>query len=91
MIDQILKRAKVVLSLGELKLIHKQYIMFEASVEMWLEAKRLNNLVVVAIDVCIDPIQAFKDLAHKTEKCLWECDAHTAGKYRLIVNVGLHP
>jgi len=43
-------------------LIHKQYVMLEARIQVRFEAEVDNDRVVVAIDMGIDAIHAFEDL-----------------------------
>ena len=43
-------------------LIHKQYVMFEACIQVRFEAKVDDDRVVVAVDMSIDAIHTFEDL-----------------------------
>jgi hypothetical protein len=43
-------------------LIYKQYVMLEARIQVWLEAKVDDDRIVVTVDMGIDAIHAFEDL-----------------------------
>lgn len=53
-------------------LIDKQDIVFEASVEVRLEAEVHDNWVVVAVDMSIDTVETLEDLTDETGEGLWE-------------------
>lgn len=43
-------------------LVHKQDVVLEARIEMWLKAQVHNDRVVVAIDMGVDSVEAFEEL-----------------------------
>ena len=43
-------------------LIHKQYVVLEACIQMRFETKVDDDWIVVAVDMGIDAIHAFEDL-----------------------------
>lgn len=71
--------------------IDKQHVMLEAGVQMWFEAKLNDDGVMMAIDMSIDAIEAFEDVAKESGKCLREGYADPAGKHLLVVDVALDP
>jgi hypothetical protein len=64
-------------------LIHKQDVVLEARIEMWLEAQVHNDRVVVAVDVGVDSVEAFEELAQGGREVF--------RKGCLVVNVRLYP
>jgi hypothetical protein len=61
----------------KLMLIHKQDVVFEARIKMWLEAQVTNDRVVVTVDVGVDSVKAFEELAQGGRKMFrkWDTDA----------------
>jgi hypothetical protein len=45
------------------KLLDKQDVMLEAGVQVRLQTQTAHDRVVVAVDVCVDPVQSLEDLA----------------------------
>ena len=65
--------------------------MLEARVEVWLEPQLDDDRVVVAVDMCVNTIQAFEDVTEKSREGLREWDADSAREHLLIVDVALNP
>ena len=65
-VDQIAQRAPIVLAttLLETVLINEEDIVLEAGVEMRLQTEMNDDLVVVAVDVCVNAVEALEQLAH---------------------------
>jgi hypothetical protein len=55
--------------------IDKQDVMLEAGVEMGFEAEVYYYRVMMAVDMGVDTIQTFEDLAEETGEGLGEWDA----------------
>jgi hypothetical protein len=72
-------------------LIHKQDVVLEASVEMWLEAQVAYDWVVVAVDMGIYSVQAFEELAQGCRKMLRKGDSDARREGCFVVNVRLYP
>lgn len=62
-VDQVPQRTPKVLATREAVLIDKQDVMLEAGIEVRLQSKLDDDGVVMAIDVCVDPIKSFEKLA----------------------------
>lgn len=56
-------------------LVDEQDIMLEARIKMWLQTKLYHDLIVMAINVGINPIQPFVDLSHESGERLRKCNA----------------
>ena len=65
--------------------------MLEAGVEMGLQTQFNDDRVVVAVDVCIDAVQALEHVADEGGKRLGEGYADARGEHGLVVDVGLYP
>jgi hypothetical protein len=72
-------------------LIHKQDVVLEARIEMWLEAQVHNDRVVVAVDVGVDSVEAFEELAQGGREVFRKGDTDARRKGCLVVNVRLYP
>jgi hypothetical protein len=72
-------------------LIDEEDVVLEACIEMWLEAQLHDDRVVVAVDVCVDAVQAFEDLLDGCLEVFGEGDADAAGENGFVVDVRLHP
>lgn len=44
-------------------LIDEENVVFEARVQMWLKTQVDDHRVVVAVDMCVDAVQALEDLS----------------------------
>lgn len=58
---------------------------------MGFEAKVDDDRVVVAVDVCVHPVQALEDLADGCGKVFGKGDADTGWEDGFVVNVELDP
>jgi hypothetical protein len=72
-------------------LINEQNIVLEAGIEMRFEAQLNNNRVVVAVDVCVDAVETFKDISEEGGKRLREGNTNPAREHLLVVDVALDP
>ncbi len=88
-LHQIPQRAPEILARSLVKpvLIHKQYIMLEARVEMWLKSQMDNDRIVMAIDVCVDPVEALEELAECHREVFREWDTDTGWEGGFVVDV----
>ena len=71
--------------------IDEEYIVFEACVEVRLKTELDDDGVVMAVDVCIDTVQALEHVANEGWEGLREWNTDTAGEHLLIVDIRLHP
>lgn len=53
-------------------LVHEQYVMLEASIQVRLEAKLQDHWVVVAVDVGVNAIEPLKELLDHARESTWE-------------------
>lgn len=53
-------------------LVHKQDVVLEAGIEMWLEAELHNHRIVMAVDVSVDTIESLEHLTNSCGKSFWE-------------------
>lgn len=92
-LDQIAQRTPVVLAstLLEPVLIDEQDVVLETRVQMRLEAQVHDHLVVVAVDVCVDAVQALEQLPDRRGEVFGERDADARRECRFVVDVRLHP
>lgn len=60
--------APVVLTRCQLMLIHKQHIMLEARIQMWLKSQLQDDWVVVAVDMSVDTVETLEHLSEES----WE-------------------
>lgn len=74
-INQIAEGTPVITTTREAVLVNKQDVLLETCVEMGLKAELADDWVVVAVDVSVDTVHAFEDLAHKSGERLGERDA----------------
>ena len=58
---------------------------------MGLKTELNDDGIVVAVDVCVDTVQALEHVADEGGEGFWERYTDTAGEHLLIVDVGLHP
>ena len=72
-------------------LIHKEYVVFEARIEMWLQPKVNYDGIVMAVDVRIDAIETFEDLADSGRESLWKRNTDAGWEHGFIVNIRLDP
>jgi hypothetical protein len=72
-------------------LIHKQDVVLEARVEMRLEAQMAYDWVVVAVDMGVDSVEAFEELAQGCGKMFRKGDADAGREGCFVVNVRLYP
>lgn len=62
-LHQIAQRTPKVLSAGQVVLINEQHVMLERSIEMRLKPQFEDDVVMVAVDMRIDAIEAFEHLS----------------------------
>ena len=62
-VHQIPQWAPVVLAAGEVVLVDEEHVLLEARVEVRFQAELADDWVVVAVDVGVDAVHAFEDLA----------------------------
>src|SRR5271169_2755382 len=67
-------------------LIHKENIVLEARIQVWLEPQMDHDVVVMAIDVGIDTVEALEKLADGGGEVLGEGDADAGGEGGFIVD-----
>lgn len=72
-------------------LIDEQHIMLEARIEMGFQAQLNNDGVVMAVDVCVDTVEALEDVSEEGGERLRERDTDARREHLLVVDVGLHP
>jgi hypothetical protein len=72
-------------------LINEEDIVLEARIQVRLEAQLDDDGVVVAVDVCVDAVQALEHVADEGGKRLGEGDADARGEHGFVVYVGLDP
>ena len=53
-------------------LINEKDVMLEASIQVWLQTKMLNDRIVVTINVGVDSVQPLEQLANKGGEGLWK-------------------
>ena len=80
-LHQIPKRTPVILPAGQLMFVNEEDIVFEAGVEMGLETQVHDDRVMVAVDVCVDAVQAFEDLPDQSRESLGERDAYQPNEF----------
>lgn len=71
-IDKISQWAPEILSTSKVVLIDEKNVMLEAGVEMGLQTELADDRVVVAVDVGINTVHSFEDLANHARECLRE-------------------
>jgi uncharacterized membrane-anchored protein len=82
---------EILAATGQSMLINEQHVVFEASVEMRLETQLNYDRVVVAVDVCIDTVQALEHVADERGERLGEGYANARREHGLVVDVRLYP
>ena len=56
-------------------LINEKYIMLEARIEMWLQTQLDNDRIMMTVDVGVDAVETFEDLADEGGESFGEGDA----------------
>lgn len=71
--------------------MHEEDVVLEARIEMWFQPQLHDNGVVVAVDMCVDAVEALEDLLDGRSEGFGEGDADAGGEDGFVVDVGLHP
>lgn len=54
---------KVLAPVGQAVLVDEQHVVFEASIEVGLQTELNDDRIVVAVDMCVDAVQALEHIA----------------------------
>jgi hypothetical protein len=72
-------------------LIHEQDVVLEARIKMWLKAQVHNDRVVVAIDVGVDSVESFEELAEGRREVFRKGDTDAGREGCFVINIRLYP
>lgn len=72
-------------------LVYEEDVLLETGVQVRFQAKFSNDGVVMTVNVGIDTVHAFENLAHQGWKRLWKRYTNATGHDGLVVNTSLDP
>jgi hypothetical protein len=72
-------------------LVDEQHVVFEARIQVRLEAQLNDDGIVVAVDVSIDSVQTLEHVPDEGGESLGKWHTDATWEHLLIVDVGLHP